>query len=556
VKVQADANFTGPPSALAYFWLGNSPPSLEFHTCDASGNPTNVFYLGESVFARASGLPPGINLSIKLDSTESSLAIPLNTGLGGSFLAEVLASVADEDEYTVWLDVNDNDVMDGNDIQTSHPLSIKSRPSISVDSLTVDRNRAKQGEVVHLEADVSNHGSREEEIRVEFYYGQALIDYLSISLHANRTEKVDLDWRTVSFETGRRTISVIALFLPGENETHDNRVEGASITIESPPDISIESITPESRALKKGDPLRVQVKLNNRAPIQQVFELELLWTDEVVSTQTISLAGKTMIIVTLTWVTDEVGEGRIRVRTSTIPYEINKADNDLAAGQVTILPPNISPTSLASGPTETLVGLSSQFRASESSDPDGEIVDYRWDFGDGTTDFGSVVNHAFQGTGTYQINLTVTDDDGKSSSNITSIEVLDPSGFLFWASDQNGGAISEASIGEGIYATIVSPGSFSCQLHVIISGTATEGQPLIDLRGNPTTIHMENSVTTLVWAPTSSGLYDLVLDLDREGIYGTEYDLIHPAILVVDQAYLLAGIILVIAVLRREMGEC
>lgn len=56
------------------------------------------------------------------------------------------------------------------------------------------------------------------------------------------------------------------------------------------------------------------------------------------------------------------------------------------------------------------------FDASESYDPDGEIVDYLWDFGDGTSDEGVVVSHEYtsaQGTGWRpQIVLTVVDDDG------------------------------------------------------------------------------------------------------------------------------------------------
>ena len=56
------------------------------------------------------------------------------------------------------------------------------------------------------------------------------------------------------------------------------------------------------------------------------------------------------------------------------------------------------------------------FDASDSYDPDGEIVDYLWDFGDGTSDEGVVVSHEYtsaQGTGWRpQIVLTVVDDDG------------------------------------------------------------------------------------------------------------------------------------------------
>ncbi|MEJ2241713.1 MAG: PKD domain-containing protein [Candidatus Bathyarchaeota archaeon] len=52
------------------------------------------------------------------------------------------------------------------------------------------------------------------------------------------------------------------------------------------------------------------------------------------------------------------------------------------------------------------------FDASGSYDPDGVIVSYLWDFGDGTTGSGSIVNHSYSESGTYTTALTVIDDDG------------------------------------------------------------------------------------------------------------------------------------------------
>jgi parallel beta-helix repeat protein len=52
------------------------------------------------------------------------------------------------------------------------------------------------------------------------------------------------------------------------------------------------------------------------------------------------------------------------------------------------------------------------FNASSSYDRDGEVVSYGWDFGDGTTDSGMVVSHAYNASGAHDIILMVTDDDG------------------------------------------------------------------------------------------------------------------------------------------------
>jgi hypothetical protein len=50
------------------------------------------------------------------------------------------------------------------------------------------------------------------------------------------------------------------------------------------------------------------------------------------------------------------------------------------------------------------------FDASASTDTDGFIMRYDWDFGDGTTAYGKTVNHSFSATGTYSIVLTVMDE--------------------------------------------------------------------------------------------------------------------------------------------------
>jgi hypothetical protein len=51
-----------------------------------------------------------------------------------------------------------------------------------------------------------------------------------------------------------------------------------------------------------------------------------------------------------------------------------------------------------------------------SSDPDGTIVAWRWDFGDGTRSNEQHPRHRYGRDGEYEVCLTVTDDDGASSA--------------------------------------------------------------------------------------------------------------------------------------------
>ena len=73
------------------------------------------------------------------------------------------------------------------------------------------------------------------------------------------------------------------------------------------------------------------------------------------------------------------------------------------------------------------------FDASASQDPDGSIVNYTWDFGDGniTTVNVTTITHTFSVGGSYDVNLTVTDNDGFNGSAVHTITVGIRAAFTF-----------------------------------------------------------------------------------------------------------------------------
>lgn len=63
--------------------------------------------------------------------------------------------------------------------------------------------------------------------------------------------------------------------------------------------------------------------------------------------------------------------------------------------------------------------------ADRSKDPDGQIKSWRWDFGDGTTSAEKNPHHQYKDSGTYKVQLTVTDTKGASTSIYKEIEVVE-----------------------------------------------------------------------------------------------------------------------------------
>ncbi|MGA1842202.1 MAG: putative Ig domain-containing protein [bacterium] len=99
---------------------------------------------------------------------------------------------------------------------------------------------------------------------------------------------------------------------------------------------------------------------------------------------------------------------------------------DSDAINVIISPINQPPVAQFTGNNFGNVGEKLSFDASSSYDSDGTITAYDWDFGDGSTTTGAIVNHAFNNPGYYSVSLSVMDNDAATDTTTLSVHINAP----------------------------------------------------------------------------------------------------------------------------------
>lgn len=117
------------------------------------------------------------------------------------------------------------------------------------------------------------------------------------------------------------------------------------------------------------------------------------------------------------YVAAEIDE--VAVYSTALSAETVAAHHGLGAGAT----PNAAPTASF---TATPAELAVQFDGTASDDPDGTIVSYAWQFGDGSSGTGASVGHTYAEAGSYEVTLRVTDDQGATNEVSSTVTVTAP----------------------------------------------------------------------------------------------------------------------------------
>ena len=297
------------------------------------------------------------------------------------------------------------------------------------------------------------------------------------------------------------------------------------------PDVDLSAYPPEAqkifRALKKYG----LIVADNGGPLFITGTMDPRWDNHVLNPAFHALTGKDFEVLELGWKPETTDPP------TTPPQDPPPSDPP---------PENKAPTAVAGGPYAEDFGVAVQLDGSGSSDPEGPVAGWAWDFGDGADGSGERPTHIYPSAGTYTVTLVVEDGEGALSaparttveireeavSNITlATRILTPSKRvrLDWSGAagarvdiERNGVIVRGTKNDG--ATNDTPpgrsGSFSYRL--CEQGTENCSKPsIVEFGGSPVTARTVDSSITLETRVEINGK----VRLDWSGAPGSRVDI-------------------------------
>lgn len=134
--------------------------------------------------------------------------------------------------------------------------------------------------------------------------------------------------------------------------------------------------------------------------------------------------------------------------------------------------------------TSNCNGLSCTFDGSNSTDSDGSIVSYQWNFGDNSNSSGASAQHTFTATNTYAVTLTVTDNSGSTRSSTENVTVSDGSSSNELISGVPVNNLSGAKDDEAVY--FINTTADNTTVDVALSGGSGDADLYVKKLNEPT----------------------------------------------------------------------
>jgi len=438
-------------------------------------------------------------------------------------------------DYQVNLTVMDNSgppPKTNTQIQNLH-ISLR---DIAISSLEITPAVAAPGSIISINVTVANLGTEAEYFNVTLYYDSTLIPYnltegktaFSLPLEngpdgrppapallPTQSLEIAYKWNTTGITEAQYTIKANASLVIGsgqfsqfmenaENNYANNQKQGTAIVTSSPINIAITNIIVSKTVIAVGQsPILINVTIQNQGILDETFSLSVFYDSTLIENRSdVQLSPLSNVTLTFIWDTANLPKGiyHLKANASQVPNEMLPDDN-IRTYSGNIIVSDSPVANFTYTPATPQVGGTITFDASSSSDPDGIIQDYSWDFGDGTSPkSGKTATHAYLTAQDFNVTLTVT-DNATLKSKITKQLTIDK------ANSQITIEVSQATINYGSSITItgaITPTRAEVDV-TIVFGIQGE-QTLENLAVKKTN---SSGYYTHVWTPPAAKTYRL-----------------------------------------------
>lgn len=274
-------------------------------------------------------------------------------------------------------------------------------------------------------------------------------------------------------------------------------------------DVAVVAVEPSQTIVEQGSVVRVNVTVQNQGDCAETFNV-IAYADSIpIAEQDISdLAPKANVVISFDWntTTFALGTYTVSASASIVMGETDTADNTLSDGSVRVAgAPAASFTYWPEFPQPNNIMT---FNATLSAPNGGTIINYTWNFGDTniTSTSDPIITHIYISSGSCNVTLKVTDDEGLADMTWKEIPVHTHDLAVISVN------LSKTVVGQGysacINVTVENQGdtveSFNLTLYADLNASSTGDEQIIASQ----TIHdlKNRTLITIIFAWNTTGI--------------------------------------------------
>jgi len=224
---------------------------------------------------------------------------------------------------------------------------------VAVTDVRLSQSNATPGDLVGVQVDVLNNGTTLENVAITIYADadtstmadEQVIGTRQVILPSQASTTVEYVWDTKDAYPGNLVISAKAtILLPDWNETNNMYVDGPIQIVPIIPDLAVTQVCPTQEAFYVGDPVTIEVYLQNQGNKAETANLTLysdtdlsVIGDEVtIETRNIIISRYSSVKAVFEWNTAGVVAGDYNLTASITPLaaEVDVGDNNRTEGAV------------------------------------------------------------------------------------------------------------------------------------------------------------------------------------------------------------------------------